>query len=734
MESKGADVPGTDGFSHHGVLPKMVLFRRTSPRLAPFLKEHLEDQVRVLSRSFEVKVINRDCDYGQVCDEHEPAISVFETGVYSYGQRITNTHLNPDIPKLGFLHADAYDISRAVFLSNMAEWGVEDFFTTSTAMAEYSPEIAKRLFVWPNAVNPETFKDYDLSKNIPVLLTGSQERHYPWRNAVGRVLSEKFPTMAMPHFGWGSGTERLVTGTAYAQLLNASYFVPACGSMARDVVRKQLEIPAAGACLVTEWSPRLEEFGFVDMVNCVFADSSNAVDKVGALLKDREHLDRITSAGHDLVHSRHTAAHRNQVREWLELYRSRKPGQVIAQETVCSSLILVPQGEPGRPIAIGPGLDRLQLAKGWSLLRGKDVLGAEHEFLKCLNFYFIPEAVTGMVFTSLLKGDPSAALDWITQALTRTFREGGGSDPDPVLWACRIRALVCAGETVAARRSAGMFPHMGHYELDRVRQAVWHMDPASAGTSSKTQPALSQRRPSIAPVPELDLPDWTREFKEMITRCRSAAMTRPDSIGTSPGARGPGTSQRPLWEQALAATSRSVKSRLSSGAVLKVRMRLSPLKQRFVATDWSRLIRETARREQLTRALLIGEADPKDSRALEAGLALNAGRPPLDVSASLDQASAQRMLPREPAERVLVLLNYQSEHMGRHDAAHLKLLSLCALIMIRGTTTTNGVHLLSALVDSGDFVVLAHDGSKGTAVLRRFALAPLGMVAPHPDS
>ncbi|MFC8038216.1 glycosyltransferase [Paenarthrobacter sp. NPDC057355] len=679
-----------------------------------------------------MKVISDDCDYGQLCEEYEPAITVFETGVYSYGQRITNTRSHPGVPKLGFLHADAYDISRAVFLSNMAKWGVEDFFTTSTAMAEYSPEIAANLFVWPNAVNAQIYKDHGVGKNIPVLLTGSQERHYPWRNAVGRILSERYPTMTMPHFGWGSGTERLVTGTDYARLLSASCFVPACGSMARDVVRKQLEIPAAGACLVTEWSPRLEEFGFVDLVNCVFADPSNVLEKIESLLEDREQLNRITRAGHDLVHSRHTEAQRNQVREWLELYHQRRPGQEIAQETACSSLALVPRAEAVRTYAIGPGLDRLQLAKGWSLLRGKDVLGAEHEFLKCLNFYFIPEAVTGLVFTSLLKGDSSAALDWITQALTRTFREGGGSDPDPVLWACRIRALACAGETVAARRSAEMFLHMSHLELDRVRHAVKDMGPASAGTPSTAQP--SQKRASIAPVPELNAAEWTQEFSEMISRCRPAGMTEPEGTGIWHGAGLPLSHGRPRWQQAVAASRRAVKSRLTSGRVLKLRMRLSPLKQRIVATDWTRTIRETARREQLTRALLIGKADPRDSRALKAGLSLNTGRPPLDVSVSLDHASAEHMLPREPAERVLVLLNYQSEHTERHDAAHLRLLCLCALVMIRGTTTTSGLHLLSALVDSGEFVVVAHDGSKGTAVLRRFASAPRASVTQHPES
>ena len=312
-------------FGHFGdKAGRMVFFRWTRPGLPDFLRAHLREQFRSMEQFFDVFEVDWECDYGQVCASLRPDLCVFESGVYAGERTIGNTSSHPEIPKLGFLHADAFDSSRAAFVADMARWGVNWFFTTSMSMAEYTPEIAERLFVWPNAVDPEVFRDYGLSKNIPMLLTGSQARHYPWRNAISRTVMAKFPTMTMPHFGWNgeAGTARMLHGADYARLINASLLVPACGTICKDIVRKHLEIPAFYGCLVTERSRAVESFGFADMVNCVFADESDIGSKLDHLLTNREELDRITRAGHDLVHERHSVRQRDQVRQWFDLVSS----------------------------------------------------------------------------------------------------------------------------------------------------------------------------------------------------------------------------------------------------------------------------------------------------------------------------------------------------------------------------------------------------------------------------
>src|SRR5207302_353288 len=115
-----------------------------------------------------------------------------------------------------------------------------------------------------------------------VLFTGSQAAHYPWRNRINATISQYYPTLQCPHFGWHSErlTSRTVSGREYARLINAAMVAPTCGTIANDVVRKHFEIPACNTLLLTQQTPALEAAGFLDLTNCVFADSHNVVEKL----------------------------------------------------------------------------------------------------------------------------------------------------------------------------------------------------------------------------------------------------------------------------------------------------------------------------------------------------------------------------------------------------------------------------------------------------------------------
>ncbi|MCC3282356.1 MULTISPECIES: glycosyltransferase [Arthrobacter] len=681
--------------------PRLLFFRWAKPGLPAFLKGHLDEHVQILQHFFEVKVIDRDCDYAAECDSFQPALSIFESGVYAGERNIRNTGSRPDIPKLGFLHSDAYDLARAVFLSDMDRWGVEEFFTTSVAMAEYTPEIADRLFVWPNAVDPAIFRRYPVEKNIPVLFTGSQERHYPWRNAVGRVLSRSFATMTMPHYGWGKGGGRTVYGEQYARLLSASVFVPACGSMSRDLVRKHLEIPAAGACLVAEDTPALAAFGFMDMENCVLGEAAGIPDKLDALLADPERLEAVVAAGHDLVHSRHTQAHRSQIREWLDLQEKRGPGEHIVQAGPAGNLFLAPAGQGPDPFRAG-GRDRGLLATGWHLLECRDVEGARQEFLKCLNFYFIPEAVLGLAFCELSAGNAQAARDWTTQALVDTFTDRSAPDPDPVLWATHIRALLCGGERDQAAAAASRFPDLRHRELDRIRRSL------ELGT------AEGPARASICPVPFRSDEDWLRELNHHLQACGQLPSAARTSAGASAAAPGDGRQLaahvRHDVRRARERASRRLRWRLRTGAAKQIRLRLSPLKQKLLTDDFSRTITDVVRREGLDQAVLYGEPGrDRGLRALHRGLSLNPSLPRLT------------MIPgsggEPPATREARVVAYVADPAAAAGAA--EYLSGCTLVILRGTTTAAGYQLLGELSAGSDLVLLAHDPLRGHVLLGR---------------
>ena len=107
---------------------------------------------------------------------------------------------------------------------------METFFTHSVAMAEYTPEIADRLFVWPNFVDSAVYRDYGQPKSIPILFAGSQAAHYPWRGRVHSLVTPLYPCLTTPHAGWfdGMAAGQMVQGVAYAKLLNAALLAPTC--------------------------------------------------------------------------------------------------------------------------------------------------------------------------------------------------------------------------------------------------------------------------------------------------------------------------------------------------------------------------------------------------------------------------------------------------------------------------------------------------------------------------
>jgi hypothetical protein len=271
--------------------PRLVFFQldhRPMERYAAYLVEHTREHVRSLSHFFDVSVVSEDCDYGRICDRYEPQLTLFESGYQSTVSRrirITNTKANPDIPKLGLYNADSWSQTRAAFLSDMAEWGIEVFFSICTTLPEYMPQFRDRMFIWPNAINPDVFRDYGLAKNIPVTLTGQANALYPWRRRIYPMLSSLYPCFITPNFNYSQGlASRAVAGEAYARALNASYFAPSCGTISREVVRKHFEIPGSRACLLAERSPSLEAAGFAHMQNCVFVTSDDIPDLLDDLM------------------------------------------------------------------------------------------------------------------------------------------------------------------------------------------------------------------------------------------------------------------------------------------------------------------------------------------------------------------------------------------------------------------------------------------------------------------
>lgn len=502
--------------------PRLVFFQyRYDENLPEFLLTHKRDHVDTLARFFDVTVIDRDCDFQQVCDRHEPDMVLFESGVNHTTCRrlkIANARAYPAIPRAGLHNADAFCNARAGFLSDMEHWGIETFFAITTTAPEHMPEVADQFFIWPNCINPATYRDYGLEKTIPVLFSGNTNALYPWRHKILKLVSERYPSLICPHPGYepGRASAQVLFGEPYARLINASAFVPACGTVAREVVRKHFEVPGSRACLVTERSATLEAAGFVDMENCLFVDAHDVLDKLAYLFEHRDALQQITDAGYELVHSRHTQQHRDQIFQWFTLRQTVQAHQRIVQDGPFGALRIVDESAGTRSAHVsGDGLHLQLLREGDAKFAVGQYAAAERAYLKCMHYMpWMPEPKLRYALCRLHAGDARAAQRWIAEPLEFTLGGYGALDPDPVEWAFHILVLIALGDVPQAVRAAREFAGLGHPHLDRMRTVVTVLSGEDVAPRQSTT-----HRASLHQIPVGSWAEWRHGICQMLLAC-----------------------------------------------------------------------------------------------------------------------------------------------------------------------------------------------------------------------
>jgi len=511
--------------------PKLLFFQyKYGESLPAFLLMHKQEHVKCLSQSFDVQVITEDCDYAEVCDKYEADLALFESGVpLPSCRRLTITGVRgvERVPKLGFLHADGFCCGRAGFISDMEQWGIDTFFAIASTAAEHTPQFREKLFIWPNFIDEDVYHDYGQYKSIPVLFTGNKNSMYPWRQAIVQRVARRYPSLICPHSGYapGASAAKMVVGESYARMLNAAWFVPACGGVAKELVRKHLEIPGCSACLIAEKTPILEAAGFVDMENCVFAEPDTVVDKIDALFRDEAKLSAMIAAGYKLVHSRHTMKNRNQVLQWYTLQKQLKPYQRIVQPGPFEPLLLVDKAGAISSGHLTANSNHLSLLRdGDKRMLADDIEEAERAYLKCLTFIsYMPEPQLKLAICNLLRGKPKQALAWINKPLYFTLVDYAAKDPDPVEWTYYLISLLCSGQGGKATEEARQFPWLKQRELDWTRWIV------QACVGNEFSDALVNERGhariSIHRLPERSLEQWVKHVHQMLVACGQKRMS-----------------------------------------------------------------------------------------------------------------------------------------------------------------------------------------------------------------
>lgn len=481
--ARGRARAGTDAEALHPVpvrRPKMVYVHYDyGTSCSRFLVAHKDEHIRCLSEFFDVATVSEDCDVGRVCDLHSPDVLAFELGLQIASARrpaVRNIAANRAIPRIGILNADVWGGTRALILSEIARLDVDAVFSICGTALEHLPGLRDKLFVWPNFIDPDVFDVGAAEKLVALTITGNRDQDYPWRRAVYPLLERSYPSIVCPHHGYVSKTRpnQVMVGRDYAKLIAAAWIAPTCGSVAMDLVRKHLEIPACGTLLLTERSPVLEAAGFRDLENCLFATPDEVLDKVGFVFEQQDRLSRMIAAGRRLVLDRHTYRHRNQILQWYELNKARRPGEAIVQATPFSGLAL--QGSSDRPSLRFPGSDGLHLR----LIRKGNERYGQGRFEDAAALYLRSLALArGMAEPKLMLAACDLRCGKVGDALQRvvalnrdTLGKYEDVMPDPVEWAYLVACYLCMGDLESARMRAAQCPDMDHCLINGLRRAL----------------------------------------------------------------------------------------------------------------------------------------------------------------------------------------------------------------------------------------------------------------------
>lgn len=479
-----------------------------------FMNNLKTEWIRALGREVNVHTVDGDFDMREMMDRYEPDLVVFESldADHAHLPEITNPLANPDVPRAVYLGSDPHEPLRPLFHARWRDYGMSVVFQQSGALYQrYMPELRDiEVFSIPTFVDAEVFRDYGLTKSIPISIFGAHllPHFYPWRARFTQEVTARFPALIYPHPGYQKRDVAFaVEGESYAKLINQSQFSIADTTCMDYVVRKHLEIPASGTVLLTPNTPALREYGFIDMVNCVAGEGPELYDKIDQVARDPALYASIRQAGHDLVHANYTWSTRLGIAQWLDLYLRRRPGERVIQRGVHAPFELAPEATPiVKPDVFETPMTAVLRRARDAILSGQDLEAAFQELdpaSRRAMHIGEPFFMLGMI--CLLAGQLREAGTLIGR---RALDRGAISpklalfDPVEIAWLLLIGTLLDDANLIAAMRAqAAQTAHLA------LRRMQWLL----AGATGPTD-ALHRRAPtdtlSIHWIGQEDFATW----------------------------------------------------------------------------------------------------------------------------------------------------------------------------------------------------------------------------------
>lgn len=195
------------------------------------------------------------------------------------------------------------------------------------------PEKKNKMVWFPYHINPNVFKDYDLPKDIDMLVIGAVSKlEYPLRYKIIEIMRNRSDFVYHSHPGYRDMKEpqKFYFGEKYAREINRAKIFFTCQSIYTYPVRKYYEVLASNTLLLAPSSQELTDLGFIPGVHYVEINEHDFKQKAEYYLKNEEERLKIAMQGYQMVHQNHTTAIRARqlVTKIEEILADHKPNTI----------------------------------------------------------------------------------------------------------------------------------------------------------------------------------------------------------------------------------------------------------------------------------------------------------------------------------------------------------------------------------------------------------------------
>ena len=448
--------------------PKALYFRVPLDKIPIRLREvNFLNRERGLKYYFDLIVVDYEADYLQILELHNPDLAFVEIHSEVFSPLHIRNIDSRKLPKIGLVVVDAISPARYVALDYARRIKCDAVFTADVGYGTLTNYGFKNnLYYWPWFIDENVFKDYKKEKDIQFLKIGHSNATYPWRRNIFSAIEKKYLVTQIPY---PTKTQRPIIGKEYAEWINRSKFVPTCGGFIRVIVNKHLEIPASKSLLITQETEAAKEMGFVDMQNCVFAESADDLEpKLKLLMTDQALYDKITVSGYELIHEFHNATKRPQLLQWFQLFK--KYGLDVRQPSLFGDLV----------VSSTINNYKISFSDATEYLKKVDELITKRrieEGLKICDYLlkeylsYSPDFLLRKSLLLLLTGNREAFKS-LNDLLTFELYYCLCDRPEPIEWSMYLLALLASRDRVALQKLKDTYSYEGYLFYYYVRLLI----------------------------------------------------------------------------------------------------------------------------------------------------------------------------------------------------------------------------------------------------------------------